>query len=121
MLPLVGQQVTRCCFDFAEVSVLFANGISVNIGDVFVYADSGGREFRLDPEGEASRLAPVLALLRMNAVAGFAFSDGRLSLDFEDGSRIKIPASEQFEARNITGPDGLRIVSMPGGELAIWS
>jgi hypothetical protein len=34
---------------------------------------------------------------------------------------LRAPIGEDYESWNIVGPAGLRIVSLPGGELAIWS
>lgn len=120
MLPVVDQQVTRCILDYAEVGLLLANGINVNIGQVFVYVYSDGAEVELDPEGEGILLAPILRLRRMIVKSGMAFKNGRLQVHFKDDSHIEVPASQQFEAWNITGPGGLLIVSIPGGNLAIW-
>jgi hypothetical protein len=120
ILPVVDQQVTRCLLDYAEVGLLLANGININIGQVFAYVYSDGTEVGLDPEGEGVLLAPILRLRRMIVKSGMAFKDGRLQVHFEDGSHIEVPASQQFEAWNITGPGGLLIVSIPGGDLTIW-
>jgi Family of unknown function (DUF6188) len=32
----------------------------------------------------------------------------------------RVPAAEDFEAWELVGPDGLRTVSLPGGDLAVW-
>ena len=120
LLPVVGQQVTRCCLDYAEVGLLLANGININISQAFFYVRSDGTEFRLNPEGEGMHLAPILRVRRTNVKSGTAFKDGRLHVLFEDNSYVEVPPSQEFEAWNIAGPDGLLIVSTPGGDLAIW-
>src|SRR5216683_2033571 len=66
LLPVVGQQVTRCCLDYAEVGLLLANGININISQAFFYVRSDGAEFRLNPEGEGMLLAPILRVRRTN-------------------------------------------------------
>ncbi|WP_352231348.1 MULTISPECIES: DUF6188 family protein [Paenarthrobacter] len=40
----------------------------------------------------------------------------------QDGCRLcVVPEPESaYESWNLKGPDGLRIVSVPGGELAVW-
>ena len=47
--------------------------------------------------------------------------DGQLHLAFADGAHIEVAPDEGYEAWNVTGPGGARIVSLPGGELAVWS
>jgi Family of unknown function (DUF6188) len=39
---------------------------------------------------------------------------------FVGGNELRVPSSDDYEAWTLVGPDGLRLVSMPGGELAIW-
>jgi hypothetical protein len=119
LLPVADQQVTRCCLDYAEVGLLLANGININISQAFFYVRSGGTEFGLNPEGEGMLLAPILRVMRMNVKSGTAFKDGRLRVVFEDNSHVEVPPSQEFEAWNIAGPDGLLIVSTPGGDHGI--
>jgi Family of unknown function (DUF6188) len=78
----------------------------------------------LDPGGDALSLAPALRIMRQVLQEGTAFHDGRLELTFHGASRISVPVGNEFEAWGLTGPggiDGLKIVSLPGGELAIWT
>jgi hypothetical protein len=122
-LPVAGAQVTRCCADYAAVAVLLSNGLQLYIEGVFSYVGHNGHAHMLNPDGDATDLAPILRLRRLTATDGAAFKDGRLEMGFEDGSQISVPADQRYEAWNISGPggpDGLKIVSMPGGELAIW-
>ncbi|MFJ4654582.1 DUF6188 family protein [Nocardia sp. NPDC088792] len=44
-----------------------------------------------------------------------------LRIDFTSGEQICVPADLHYEAWTLTGPRGYLVVSMPGGELAIWS
>lgn len=45
--------------------------------------------------------------------------EGHLAVNLAD-AQLSVRASADCEARQITGPDGERIVCMPGGELASW-
>ena len=122
-IPVAGQQITRVCADYASVSLLASNGIYMNIEVPFTYLSPNGTESTLDPDGDALDLADVLRLRRLGATECLAFKDGRLEVKFEDGAQLKVPMDLEFEAWGISGPggaDGLKIVSMPGGELAIW-
>ncbi|GAB3407660.1 DUF6188 family protein [Flindersiella endophytica] len=119
VLPLAGYQVTRCSFDHA-VTLLFENDFEVTIESAFVLraADGGGEQ--LVP-GDPPTLAPALTFWQRTAASALAYDDGRLELRFGDGGTIDVPSDERYEAWNLTGPGGLRVVSMPGGELAIWT
>ena len=124
LLPLAGQQITRCCVDNEAVRVLCRNMIEISIGEPFTLVTTDGHRRTLDPGGDAMDLAPVLQIMRQVIREGTAFTDGRLELDFSDGSCIKVPPGRDFEAWTLAGPggpDGLKVVSIPGGDLAIWS
>ncbi|MGC7151342.1 DUF6188 family protein [Paenarthrobacter ureafaciens] len=49
-------------------------------------------------------------------------SRGRPEVLMQDGCRLcVVPEPESaYESWNLKGPDGLRIVSVPGGELDVW-
>ncbi|MFE2937272.1 DUF6188 family protein [Streptomyces sp. NPDC059221] len=66
-------------------------------------------------------VAAVLPLFGTKAVSAAAFKSGTLRMVFEDGTHLTCPADAAFEAWQITGPGGWRFVSLPGGDLAVWS
>ena len=122
LVPMVGT-VTQCRLDYAFSLVIAddsAGSFEVRIEQPFVVAGSDG-EVRLDPEGDPQQMAPALRVLRRTVEQAIAFKDGGLELTFDDGAVLRVAAGEDYEAWNIVGPGGLRLVSMPGGELAIWS
>jgi len=41
-------------------------------------------------------------------------------MSFADGSRVRVSASDDYEAWELAGPSGLRMVSTPGGDLTVW-
>lgn len=43
---------------------------------------------------------------------------GELVLVFRSGATIRVPPGEKYEAWEVCGPDGMLIVSMPGGGIA---
>jgi hypothetical protein len=118
-LPVGGVRVAECCVDFA-VSIRLSNEVSVRIEQPFVYTTAEGVDHLIVPEGDPVRLAPVLTVARLAVGQGAAFKDGHLELRFDDGSLLSVPATEDLEPWEIVGPDGLRVVSVPGGELAVW-
>jgi len=123
-LPVTGQSITRLCIDNQELRLLCENSIEIKIGEPFTLLTSDQQSHLLDPGGDAMSLAPALRIMRQVLQEGTAFHDGRLELTFRDASRISVPVGNEFEAWGLTGPggiDGLKIVSLPGGELAIWT
>jgi hypothetical protein len=115
--------VTRCTIDYASVNVLLKNGLEIVIEEVFrlLSAQTGDTGETLDPDGDAVRLAPGPARAegprhRRRCLQG-------RPAHFEDGSRILVPAGGQYEPWHITcsaGINGRKIVSLPGGGLAVW-
>jgi hypothetical protein len=110
---------TRVVIDYG-VSVATTDGYTFRIEQPFVLTNVEGNELLLVPEGDPLRLCPVLALARTSVTSARAFDDGRLELDFADGSTIRVPCGENYEAWEAAGPGGLNIVAVPGGELCVW-
>ncbi len=119
VLPVAGQQVAQLCLDYA-VTLRLQNDVVVRIEQPFVITSPTGEERLIVPEGDVDRLAPVLNLVRSTVTEGAAFDDGHLELSFADGARVSVPSAEDYEPWEIVGPEGLRIVSVPGGELSVW-
>lgn len=64
----------------------------------------------------------VLAVLRtllMSPIRSVEQRDGQLSVLFESLT-ITVPPDDRYEAWQIRSDDGLLIVSVPGGDLAVW-
>lgn len=80
-----------------------------------------GEEFTFDPEGEPMAIAPALALSRQDIEQAVAFKDGSLRAIFSDGGVLRVPGGEKYEPWQIVGPAGFMLVSLPGGDLAVWS
>lgn len=123
VLPLAGREVTQCCIDYA-VTLVFAEPDATSylrIGQSFwLLTTSDGNEEMCVPEGPPPALGPALGVLRQSVNRAVAYKDGRLELEFGDGARLRVPVDQEFEAWNLVGPAGLRLVSLPGGDLAVW-
>jgi hypothetical protein len=75
---------------------------------------------RFVPGQEAAALGTALVVLRRQVVDAVADKRGELVITLAGDLVLRSPPSQEYEAWNVTGPDGFRVVSMPGGELAIW-
>ena len=123
LVPMAGLTVTQCNVDYAFTVVVAGEpgeSFYVKIEQPFVLV-SEGQELALDPAGDPVQIAPALTVLRRDAEHAIAFKDGRLEMAFGGDVALRVPVGDQYEAWSLTGPGGLLIVSMPGGELAIWS
>jgi Family of unknown function (DUF6188) len=121
-LPLARCTVGQCCVDWAVTLRMDApeGAFVVRIEQPFVFVPATGGEVLLDPEKDPAGLGPVLACTRAAVEQAAAFNDGSLVMSFTDGSSIRVPGSSEYEAWELAGPAGLRVVSVPGGDLAIW-
>ena len=120
-LALEGPAVVRCCFDFAVALSMSTPSTTweLRIEQPFLAVAPGGTELFVIPE-EAAHVEVVLRLLRATAVEVSAFKEGSFEARFSDGTILQVPPSEGFEAWTLSGPDGIRLVSLPGGDLAVW-
>lgn len=123
VVRLGGGVVAQCRVDHAFTLVIDGErgSFEVRIEQPFKLSRVDGGLTALSWEGDPTALAPALAVLHAEVDAALAFKDGRLELKFRDGDWLRVSASEEFEAWTLVGPDGLRLVSVPGAELAVWS
>ena len=122
LLPLKGRSVTQCCIDYAFTIYLVERDatFSLRIEQLFVLHQANADAVTLHPGENAVALAPSLAMFGLTVERGVAYKDGRLEVCFTDGSSIRVDACHDFEPWEYAGPAGSRVVSMPGGNLAIW-
>jgi hypothetical protein len=122
VLPLSGCAVGQCCVDWAVTLRLDHphGAFELRVEESFTYVTPRGVEAQMRPEEDPTGLGPVLAVVHTSVERATAFRDGRLEMSFVDGSRLEVPRSDECEPWALAGPDGLRVVSVPGGDLAIW-
>jgi hypothetical protein len=119
LLGLQGAVVDQCCFDYAVVLRSTQASWELRLEQQFMLSDLDGTEHLVIP-AEARHLEFVLPVLRAPIDSACAFKVGDLELKI-GGATITVPPNDAFEAWTVTGPNGLRVVSMPGGTLAVWS
>ena len=63
----------------------------------------------------------ALGLFGARILSAVATKTGSLRLIFDNGFHLNSRADPDFEAWELIEPGGWRIISMPGGKLAVWS
>ena len=118
-----GATVTSLRFDFGVTLGLAGadTSFSIRIEEPFTLRSDSAEAKLLDPEQRPAETGPVLALLDAAVTRIVAFKDGRLVMTFQPGWIIEVPAGLQYEAWTLNGPDGLLLVSVPGGDVAVWT
>ncbi|GGJ05738.1 hypothetical protein GCM10011581_48520 [Saccharopolyspora subtropica] len=117
-LGLHGQQVTTQSFDYT-VSFQTSGGYELRIeNDYTLHTPHGSWNFSPEPSNEDSQELAALADQRIDHAA--VSSDGTLTVKFATGSELRVQASPSYEAWTVAGPRGMKVVCMPGGELATW-
>jgi hypothetical protein len=117
-LGLEGQSVTHETIDYT-VSLNTDAGFEIRIETDFSLRTPEGN-FDLSPESSDMQTDRLQALLHQTVTSSIAEESGALSLDFSDGSRLHVGSHDSYEAWTVAGPGGMKVVSMPGGELAVW-
>lgn len=120
VLPIQGARVIRCHVDNNLTIQVSENEyqFDIRIENEF-FLKSEGKEYKLVPE-EPTTLGPVFVILNKTVNAALAYKDGKLCLNFSGGSILEVVSNVQYEAWEIIGSEGLRVVSLPGGGLSIW-
>ncbi len=114
--PLIGQSLVQLCLGAGDAQLHFTGDFTVNFeGPIEVAAvpDAPVVPYVLDG------VALFLPLLNSDVTHVGVSDDGALSLAV-GGTTLRCGADPDFEAWNYDGPGGRRVVSMPGGRLAVW-
>jgi hypothetical protein len=78
------------------------------------------RRERLLSAEQRDTVSPVFALLNRTVQSALAYKNGTLEITFTEGGKLSVTADSNYESWGVTGVRWLRIVCMPGGELAVW-
>lgn len=118
-LGLEGQSVTHETVDYT-VSLNTNAGFEIRIEVDFSLRTPDGN-FDLSPGPSDAQADHLRALLYQKITFSVAEESGALSLGFSNGSRLHVDPHDSYEAWTVAGPGGMKVVAMPGGELAVWS
>lgn len=94
--------------------------VTIETESSLISEGSAGQRF--DPDGDKTRLSAVLGLFGRAATSALIV-EGELRIGFADHWLLRVPPSDHYEAWSYSGAGKppTKIISMPGGELAIWS
>lgn len=116
---LTGQHLTRVECE-VTLQVVTAEGWFITVENDYEWRGADGA-LLTTIGGEEDRIVATLTEAIGSPLTTFSYSeDGRLTFGVAAGE-VRVAASEQFESWGIVGPDKERVISLPGGELAIWS
>lgn len=112
--------VRRCSIDYTFTLELqdTTTELLLQVAGRFVVKHQA-QEFHMIPTSPP-QLGPALNLLGKQVNFLKLYKCGDLEAEFEQEWSLSVPADEQYEAWELVENDGIRVVSMPGGDLAIW-
>ena len=76
---------------------------------------------RVDVPADAEWSEPVSALAGRRVRTAGTLESGALHIAFEGDAELLVEPSTDYESWTVTGPGGMRVVCLAGGELAVWS
>lgn len=119
-LGLRGRAVTAQTVEYT-LGLELTDGYYVRIESPFTVM-YGADRISLSPEEDAAEaFEPLRRLIGQTILESTSDETGALTIVFEDGTRLLVNPDSAYEAWTVTGPDGMMIVCMAGGELAVWS
>jgi hypothetical protein len=119
VLNLDGEPVYRCSLDRQLRLLLGTSGVEIVIASPFELVKDEDR-WVLDPE-RPEEIAPAFQVLWRIVSNVTVENDGRLVIGFFDGTIVNVPSDPDYEAWEIVAENGLRLICMPGGEVAYWA
>ncbi|MEU8004496.1 DUF6188 family protein [Catellatospora sp. NPDC049111] len=122
ILPFRGLTVIQVQVDFA-FGLTFNDQSTARISSTatlgWVNIAAHPDEVELEPERQD--VAAGLALFNTQVLSAVAFKSGALRIVFSTGRKLTVDPDPDHEGWTATGPDGMRVVSLPGGDLAVWT
>ena len=120
-MNLRGLAITEIRISY-QLSLCLDSDARVVLGCPFMVTqgtDDGRQDVFLDPGRQD--VTATIRLFGAKVLSAVAFKTGSMRLVFDNGWHLNSRADPSFEAWEVLGPGGWRIISMPGGELAVWS
>ncbi|MBB5153527.1 DUF6188 family protein [Saccharopolyspora phatthalungensis] len=118
-LGLQGQLVTTQTFDYT-VSFETNGGCELRIENEYILQTPHGT-LSFSPEPSNADSEPLKSLAEQSISHASVENDGTLGVTFANGNELRVQPSPSYEAWTVAGPRGMKVVCMPGEELAIWN
>jgi Family of unknown function (DUF6188) len=118
-LDVSDQSIMRVYFDYA-ITFVTSGGGEFRAENTVTVSMPGGSSSDIEPGSAGPGAEVILSLLHQKLRAASADERGCLELTFASGAKVRVESDAQYEAWTYAGPDGVKVVSMPGGELATW-
>jgi hypothetical protein len=119
-LGFAGQKLTGHEVGYT-VRLEFSGGYEARVETAFTVRTTDG-DHRVVPGEDDEGAATAVGALAGRVVTVAAADDaGGLRIDFDGGTRVLAEADPNYEAWTVAGPAGMKIVSLPGGGLSVWS
>jgi hypothetical protein len=119
-LPLEGLAIARCVIDHAFSLEAFRTDGSVTLRIEGPFTLTREQSTRLMDPSAPAELGPAIALVQGTVKRARVSSEGRLSIVFDDGREVTVEPSENFEAWELSGPQGVKAVCRAGGGVSTW-
>lgn len=104
-----------------SITLGLTGGAEVRIETPFELSEPGHVLLVIDPQNLKSDRDLQRALFgRAVARATVDVDSGSLAVAFDSGTVLLVPPDADFEAWTATWPDGVTLVSLPGGGLSQW-
>ncbi len=120
LMKMVGESVDQIVVDF-HVELRFSNQSLISFGGAFKIIEKADAFSVVHPGEDKASLLPVLNLHTL-VVTDVRLDDKSLEIAFDSGSVLRCEPDSDFEAWQYAGPEDppTMMISMPGGEVAIW-
>ncbi|MGO1051913.1 DUF6188 family protein [Crossiella sp. CA198] len=115
-----GRALNAITIDYT-VLLSFDGGCEVRVESEFALYDAGVWQ-QITPGLDLGALGDRLQALTGTVVqAASAAESGLLLIEFGDDAVLRVEPDENYEAWSFAGPDGDKVICLPGGELAVWA
>jgi hypothetical protein len=118
-LKVDGCELTRVSFDYA-VTLLVDPNTKIRLATNVVLTGADGTSVPFRSGGADMPTADLVGLLHQDIAQAWVSDDGVLTIRFADDATLRATPDPDYEAWEIAGENGFRVICMPGGKLAIW-